>query len=284
MDISFIIVSYNTCGLLRDCLKSVFGKTEDVSYEVIVVDNDSKDNSCEMVENEFPEARLVRSKVNLGFGKANNLGLSHAQGKYVLFLNSDCVLINNASKVLYDVMEGYADCAACGGNLFNSGYETVHAYGYFNSPKRYFLKVSGLRYFIDNPRNDDDRESTHEVEQLIGADLMVRKSVLDEVGVFDERFFLYCEESELQFRIRKAGYKIMYTPDAKIFHFEGASTKQNKAFRRHTIIKSEYLFFRLCYPNVPRLFLRLLCTLPNLYRCLKSPGYTVKALKYVWTT
>lgn len=284
MEISVIIISYNTSELLNDCLRSVFQNTVGLSFEVIVVDNNSKDDSCQMVETLYPQVKLIRSCTNLGFGKANNIGISQAKGKYVFLLNSDCVLINNAIKILHDLMERVGHCAVSGGNLFNREMKPVHAYGCFNSPMRYFLRITGLRYLLKNTGNEEKRDRLTEVEQIVGADLMIRKSVLDEVGVFDERFFLYCEESELQFRIRKKGYGIVYTPEAKIFHLEGASTKKNKKLRRYTIIKSEYLFLSICYPEVPKTILRLLCTVPNLYRCFHSPCHVIKALKFVWST
>jgi hypothetical protein len=121
MDVSIIIVNYNTSELLKDCINSVLKKTQNVKYELIVIDNASSDCSIKMMKNEFPSIKLIESKENLGFGRANNLGARYATGKYLLLLNTDTLLINNAINILFDFMEKDTKqtIAACGGNLYN---------------------------------------------------------------------------------------------------------------------------------------------------------------------
>lgn len=284
MDVSIILVNYNTKQLAKECIQSIYEKTHDLSFEIIMIDNNSSDGSVEAIKQSFPDVIIIANPKNSGFGSANNLGIKISKGKYVLLLNTDTILINNAIKELFDFIEKNEECAVVGGNLFDKDMKEVHSYGFLDNPKDNLLKIIGLKCLLKNKKNDSNRIVEQEVEQVIGADMLIRKKVLDQVGLFDERFFLYREESELQHRIRQAGYKIFYTPEAKIYHLEGASTKKNKKFRRQTIAQSEFLYFSLCYPSVPLIALRILCTLPQLYRLFSAPTYTLKALKYIWTT
>jgi len=283
MDVSIVLVNYNTKQLTIDCLQSIYEKTYGVNFEVFVVDNASQDGSSDVIKELFPQVKLIENPENIGFGRANNVGIKNSNGKYVFLLNTDTVLINNAVKILFDFMEKTPEAGACGGNLFDADREPVHSFGFLKTPIEHLIRFLGFRYLCKRIKNNTNRGKLQEVGQIIGADLMLRKSVLDEVGVFDERFFLYFEESELQCRIQKAGHKIFYIPDAFIFHFEGGSSKKNKKFRRQIIAQSEYLYFSLCYNSYPKILLKLLCTIPQLYRLIISPSYTFKALKYIWS-
>jgi GT2 family glycosyltransferase len=283
MDVSIILVNYNTKQLTIDCLESIYEKTSGVDFEVFVVDNASQEDSIESIKEAFPQVKLIKNPENIGFGRANNVGIKKSVGRYVFLLNTDTVLINNAVKVLFDFMEENPEVGACGGNLFDADREPVHSFGYLKTPIDHLMRFSGFRYFYKCKKNDVNRGKLRQVEQIIGADLMLRKSVLDEVGIFDERFFLYFEESELQYRIQKAGHKIFYVPDAFIFHFEGGSSKKNKNFRRQIITQSEYLYFSLCYDSYPKNVLRILCSIPQIYRFVYSPVNTFYALKYIWS-
>ncbi len=284
MDVSIILVNYNTKDLTLECISSIYEKTSGIDFEIFVVDNASQDGSALAIKETFPNVKLIENKENIGFGRANNIAIKQSNAKYVFLLNTDTILINNAVKILFDIIESDEKIGACGGNLFDKEMNHVHSYGYLNTPKRSLLRLLGLRYFLKDFKNDLERDKFQEVEQVIGADLMLRKDMLDKIGSFNEKFFLYFEESELQHRIKKAGYKILYTPEAKIFHLEGASTKQNKKFRRQIITESEYLYFSLCFPEIPKIFLRLLCTIAQLYRLFTAPSYTFKAFKYIWNT
>ncbi len=283
MDVSIILVNYNTEQLTLDCLHSIYKKTSGVEFEVFVVDNASLNDPSNAIKAAFPQVKLIKNQKNIGFGRANNIAIKQSSGKYVFLLNTDTALINNAVKVLFDFMEKYPQAGACGGNLFDDKMDPVHSFGFLKTPKSYLFRLLGLRYLCKREKNDTNRGKLQQVGQIIGADLMLRKSVLDEVGIFDERFFLYFEESELQFRIQKAGYKIFYIPDAFIFHFEGGSSKRNKKFRRQIITQSEYLFFTLCYDFYPKMILRILCTIPQIYRFLLAPVNTFRAMKYIWS-
>ena len=232
MDISVIIVNYNTKELIKNCLKSVFEKTNGVDFEVYVVDNNSHDGSCEMIEQEFPQVKLLKNKENKGFGAANNIAIRESRTKYVFLLNSDTVLLNNAVKIFFDFMEKPENqkVSCCGGNLYKEDLTYGFSYGNFPTVESVFFKRFYLhKFFKDYYRkkfNQGETESTKfikEVDYVSGANMFLRKSVLDEVGLFDENFFLYYEETELTYRMHKNGYKSVIIPDAQILHLTGAS-------------------------------------------------------------
>lgn len=271
MDISVIIVSYNTSELTRNCLKSVYDKTKDVDFEVIVIDNNSDDDSVKMIETEFPEVKIIANKQNLGFGKANNQGIELSEAKYVFLLNSDTLLLNNAIKILYDFMEKEENynVACCGGALYNNDLSNQISYGRFPTIKSllYYYSLAKIypetykdKYFMAGILKDDNPIV---VDYVTGADMLIRKSVLDKTGYFDKDFFLYFEETELCSRFIKSGYKNMIYPNAKIIHLCGQSPLNE---RKEAIFnKSMYLymkkhrgkFYTLIYKSLAVLFKRI---------------------------
>ena len=280
-DVSIILVSYNTKEFTKNCLKSIFEKTTDVDFDVYVVDNNSIDGTCEMIKSDFPEVHLIENKENLGFGNANNLAINVSESKYLFLLNTDTSLINNAVKILYDFMEQHPEAGACGGNLYNKEGNNVHSYGYFPTLKSEIIRLFNLGMFFpdeqlkikDNGENLQNLKK--EVDIIIGADLFLRKSVIDNVGGFDKDFFLYDEESELQYRIKKSGYKIYIIPESKIYHFEGKSTKDRLSTRRFKMI-SKILFFKKCYGKKELSLFKFIYYLSNSYRIIEHPIATFK--------
>ncbi|MDR2406843.1 MAG: glycosyltransferase family 2 protein [Bacteroidales bacterium] len=221
MDVSIIIVGYNTKALLKQCLISVFEKTQDIDFEVIVVDNASCDGSQQMLKEDFPNVLLIESPENLGFGRANNEGIKIAKGRNILFLNPDTLLLNNAIKILSDYLDENELAGACGGNLYDEFMKPTLSYAMKFPSISEKLRIYKLLNWKNREFNSTMK--TMEVACIIGADLMIRKSVLDEVGIFSDRFFMYDEELELCFRIHKARYKLISVPFAKIQHLEGKS-------------------------------------------------------------
>lgn len=230
-DVSIIIVNYNTCELLTKCIQSIYSITSDVDFEIIVVDNDSVDNSVETLQSKFKEVKLIQSSSNLGFGKANNLGLKVASGRNIFFLNSDTLLLNNAIKILSDYIDSNPEVGICGGNLYTSTLAEANSFcrimpGIFSEINVMSLtKISKLIYGKNSSFNYT--LNPLEVAYITGADMMIPKQILDKVGGFDPDFFLYFEETELTLRIKKAGYMVKSVPAAKIIHLEGASSKDN---------------------------------------------------------
>jgi len=219
IDVSIIIVNYNTKELLKQCLKSVFEKTQNIDFEVIVVDNVSKDGSQQMIKNEFSNVTLIESNENLGFGRANNSGAKIAQGKYLFFLNPDTILINNAVKILFDFMEKNQNCGICGGNIFDENLKPILSYGWLPN---ILDELTGL--FSIKHENFNHSDKPKKVRCITGADLMIRKEIFDVINGFDSDFFMYHEELELTHRVKKLGYLVYNVPQANIIHLEGQST------------------------------------------------------------
>lgn len=228
MDVSIIIVNYNTKELTAQTINSVYKMTRGISFEVILVDNASIDGSKDYFQTDN-RINYIYSEENLGFGRANNLGLSIAKGRNILFLNPDTVLINNAIKILSDYIDQHNNVGACGGNLYNEdmkpaiSYRRVFpgildelSYLFFHIPEKLFCRKSRIHNYTNKPLN---------VANISGADLMVKKCVLNKVGYFSPVYFMYYEETDLCFRISKARYRIVSVPTARIQHLEGKSFK-----------------------------------------------------------
>ncbi len=252
MDVSIILVSYNTKDLTINCLKSVYEKTKELDFEIIVVDNNSQDGSVEMLEEEFPNIKLIKNKENKGFGSANNIAIKQAEGKYIFLLNTDTILDNNAIKIFFDFMEKEENqnAGACGGNLYDENSNRIHSSGKLPSIKRIAFTSIGLNLIFKNFYKKtfctDDAKEVNKVTKtgfITGADLFLRKSVIDKTGSFDEDFFMYYEDSELQYRIQKSGYLIYIVPNARIYHLT-KTPKTSTIDLVKKLRKNEYLYFK----------------------------------------
>ncbi|AWK07244.1 glycosyltransferase family 2 protein [Flavobacterium crocinum] len=245
-NVSIIIVNYNTKKLTNDCIQSIFKVTQDVKYEIVLVDNGSTDGSAEYFEN-YNGIIFIKSGKNLGFGKANNLGYEVSSGKYVFLLNSDTVLLNNAVKIFYETMECLPKNVACiGAPLVAADKKTITtSYGKFPEFKDIFKALFNL--YIGKLLNKSIIEpgtqkvaSPIDVDYITGADLFIRRNVIDECGLFCPDFFMYFEETELQLRYNKSRYKSQLVPGPEIIHLE-PSLKERKKKRYTTIHR--YIFF-----------------------------------------
>ena len=206
MDVSIIILSYNTCALLRDCLNSIYVKEHGYSYEIFVVDNASSDDSCVMVEKDFPKVHLLRNSKNLGFSKANNQAIRESKGKYILLLNSDTVLKNNAGGIMYEFMQAHSRAAVCGPLLLNADGTVQQSIDTHSTATSMLSRLilggyrnRSLRFFQDKYRPGAfDYSKTTRIPDgwLTGACLMVRRSVFDQVGLLDERYVFAMEDAD----------------------------------------------------------------------------------------
>ncbi|TBO43315.1 glycosyltransferase family 2 protein [Pedobacter kyonggii] len=231
MDLSFIIINYNTTALTLACLDSIYLHTKKNKFEVIVIDNASPDASINKLKILYPETILIICENNIGFGRANNLAIERATGKYIFLLNSDTLLISDAAAVFFNYMEDVKNLqvACCGGALIGADGCDMVSYGNFPSFREAFSSLGFLKfyknyyskYLSSGVLNYSER--IRSVDYLCGADMFLRKSVLKEIGVFDPEFFLYFEEVELSLRMRKAKYLSVILPDVKIIHYESAS-------------------------------------------------------------
>lgn len=235
IDASVVIVSFNTRDVLRECLQTLAKESEGVSYETIIVDNASRDGSADMVEREFPDARLIRSQINLGFAAANNLGFPLAQGRYVVLLNSDAFLRHGALALAVKRMDADPRIGLAGARLIGRDDSWQPSARMFPSLMNDLLTISGLsakyphsHFFGRFDRTWADQNEPAEVDWVPGAFSIIPRSVLEKVGYFDTNFFLYYEEVDLCRRIKASGYSIWYWPDVVVVHLGGESSKTVK--------------------------------------------------------
>jgi len=248
MEVSIIIVNYNTISLLCDAIDSILKKKTGILYEIIVVDNNSSDNSEKIIPQKYGN-KVVYLKLpeNIGFGRANNEGMKIAKGEKLFLLNPDTILRNNAAKILSDYMNEHPKVGVCGGNLFDEGGNPAYSFMpvfpsilweidmlFYNFP---FKLVWGKHYWFNKTGK------ARNVAHITGADMMVRKEIVEKTGGFDPDFFMYGEETEWIYRIKKLGYQIVSVPQAEITHLEGKSF--SKDFVRAQMIRSGInLFYR----------------------------------------
>ncbi|MCK5876547.1 MAG: glycosyltransferase family 2 protein [Candidatus Marithrix sp.] len=230
--ISVIIVSFNTCALLRDCLNTLIKETGNITNEILVIDNASKDDSAVMVMTEFPKVKLIRSNENLGFAAANNLGFKQAQGDYIILLNSDAFLQPHAIERSLAYMQANHKIGIGGARLTNQDGSWQPSARKFPSLLNHFLIISGLankysqsKFFGRMDRTWANIDLAASIDWVPGAFSIMPRKTLEKIGYFDERFFLYCEEVDLCKRFKAAGYEVYYWPDVVVIHLGGESSK-----------------------------------------------------------
>ena len=246
MDVSIIIVNYRSAQMIIDCVESILKKTSGITYEIIVVDNASGDNSETILKSTLGDSiTVISAGENLGFGKANNLGAGYAKGRYLFLLNPDTLLVNNAIKILYDYIKENSKTGVVGGNLFSPGMMAAPSYCMefddLNTERRkaswrviLYGKIKqkvtlgkSKRVFKDEFNYSGEIKK---VAYIFGADMMIPKKLFENVGGFDKDFFMYAEEEELSWRITRLGYDIISIPQAQIIHLEGATVKKQDEF------------------------------------------------------
>ncbi len=236
MQLTVIIVNYNVRYFLEQCLHSTL---KAIAYsgtvaEIIVVDNNSADNSVSYLQSKFPQVKFIINETNNGFAKACNQGLAIAKGQYILFLNPDTILPEDCFSICINFFKAHDDAGAIGVKMLDGhGRFLKESKRAFPSPVTSFFKLSGLAKLFSQSKlfsryhlGHLNKNENHVVDVLAGAFMMVRKDVLDTVGGFDETFFMYGEDVDLSYRIQKAGYKNYYVADTSIIHFKGESTKK----------------------------------------------------------
>jgi len=244
MDLSIVIVNWNTEAFLRDCLKSVFGTVEGIAFEVIVVDNASSDGSVAMLKVEFPQVRRIENYENRGFAAANNQAFRIMAGRYALLLNSDTVLTEGAVRELYTFMEEHPEAVMACGQLLNADGSKQNSIAAFPTLLSLLVNMPLLEILFPARYPGKRQEYRHpiEVDSGIGACLIVRKSAIDGVGGLDERYFFFFEETDWARTMREAGWKIYHVPTARIYHFQGKSVGADVRSRIH-FYRSRYLYF-----------------------------------------
>ncbi|WP_411768305.1 glycosyltransferase family 2 protein [Winogradskyella sp. A3E31] len=229
MKLSVIILNYNVRYFLELCLQSVEVAIADLDAEIIVVDNNSIDDSCAMVKSNFPKVRLIKNKENYGFAKGNNIGVKDAKGEYVCVLNPDTVVAEDTFTTILEFADSKTNLGIVGCQLIDGrGKYLPESKRNVPTPKVAFEKLIGndKNYYA----NHLERESIGEVDILVGAFMMLKRSIFNEVGGFDERYFMYGEDIDLSYSIKKAGYINYYYGATTILHFKGESTLKNKKY------------------------------------------------------
>jgi len=231
MDVSVIIVNWNTRGLLRDCLESVYEQTGDVDVEVIVVDNASTDGSVEMVRSDFESVKLIENAENRGFATANNQGIAVAKGRYVLLLNSDTVVLDSAVAKAVRFADAHPRAAVTGCRVLNPDRTLQPTCFMFPSILNMLLSSTYLyklfpssRFFGRERMTWWDRNDVRQVDVVTGCFMLVRREAIDGVGMLDEQFFMYAEETDWCYRFKKNDWEVVFTPVAQIIHLGGQST------------------------------------------------------------
>ena len=273
IDLSIIIVNYNTKNLLQKCLESVLSSITNYKFEVLVSDNGSTDGSIEMIKQFFsayaeasadrPQVKLIENKANLGFSKGNNVAIKQTQGRYILLLNSDTEVRPDTFDLSIKYLDEHEDVGILGAKvLLPDGTLDKACRRKFPNPWNSFLRLFGLKklsdYNIDKPINQET-----EVDAVMGAYLMIRKSVIDKIGLLDEEYFMYGEDLDWCWRAKEAGYKVVYYPSAEITHFKYGSSQVIPVFiikqahqamkifyRKHYAQKYNWLFSQLVYLGI----------------------------------
>jgi hypothetical protein len=233
VDVSIMVVAWNVHDFVRDCLESVFAETEGLSFEVIYVDNASEDGSVEMVRERFPSVRIIENSENLGFIKANNQAIEVSRGRYVLLLNSDTVVLDGAIQKTVAFTDEHPEAAVVGCRVLNPDRTLQRACFMYPSTLNTLLGATGLRQAFSRSRFFGrermtwwDFDEVRQVQTVCGCFALVRMTAIEQVGVMDEIYFVYGDDPDWCYRFEKAGWKNLFTPDARIIHFGGQTTKQ----------------------------------------------------------
>ncbi|PIR66451.1 MAG: glycosyltransferase family 2 protein [Parcubacteria group bacterium CG10_big_fil_rev_8_21_14_0_10_36_14] len=269
MDLSIIIVNWNTRQLLEGCLDSIYKNTHNINFDIFVVDNASHDNSAEMVEEKFSQVHLIKNNKNVGFATANNQAIRQATGKYILILNPDTLILSNTIEHALEIIKNYPEIGILGPKTLDKNkniQKTVRrdpnilSQLFFPSQmKKLFPNWGPIKKYYFNDF-DYDKESL--VPQLQGSCLLINRELFQKIGFFDEKFFIWFEEVDLCLRTRKAEYKILYSPDIEIIHYGGESFMQINTIKKQALYSRSMLYY--FYKNKPKWqwFILLLFKLP----------------------
>ena len=230
VDLSFIVVSWNAKQYLMECLKSIEKEASGFRHEIIVVDNGSSDGSVEILQENFPGVRLICNGMNLGFAKANNIGIQKSQGKYICLINSDITLLDGCLHTMVHFMDMHPPIGILGPRILNSDFTKQDSCKYFPTLVNEFFRAIAMDTIFTGTRfnavlkSHSSPDVTTKVDVLSGCFWMVRKEAFIQVGLFDERFFIYAEDKDLCKRFKEYGWEVVYNPAAQAIHYGGGSS------------------------------------------------------------
>jgi hypothetical protein len=265
MDVSIIVVAWNVRKLLHDCLKSVYDQTEGVDFEVIYVDNASQDGSVDMVKSEFPEVKIIQNERNEGFIRANNQAIGIAEGRYVLLLNSDTVVLDNAIAKTVKFADEHPEAAVIGCKVLSPDKTLRRTCFMYPSLLNMFLSATYLckifpksRFFGRERMTWWDFDDVREVETISGCFSLVRKEAIKDVGVMNETYYVYGDDPDWCYRFKKNGWKILFSPEAEIIHYGGQTTKHMSREFKLQLYGSRLIFIKLHKNGLTFMLARLL--------------------------
>lgn len=275
-DLSIVIVNYNTCDFLRECLISVYQNQGDITFNVIVVDNNSPDNSAQMVSTEFPQTELIASKINGGFAYANNLGLRQAgfakdgqpqpnAPRYALLLNPDTVLPPTGLVDMLHFMDTHPEAGAAGPKLvLTDGSLDLACRRSFPTPEVSFYRMMGLSKLFPQHQTFGrynmtytDPDKLMEVDSVVGAFMLVRREAIAQAGLLDETYFMYGEDIDWAYQIKANGWKIYYNPAVEVKHVKRAASRKS-AKAQIEFYRAMDIFYRKYYADTTPLWLHAL--------------------------
>ncbi len=250
--LSIIIVNFNAEMFLVECLDSIYAQTKQISFDIWVVDNNSIDASVSMIRRNYPLVNLIENKENPGFARANNDAIRKCTGDYVLLLNPDTLILENAIEKMVKFLDKNPRTGIAGCKVLNAdGTLQLACRRSIPTPSVAFFRLTGLSRLFPNSKMMAeynltylDTDKPHEVDAVSGAFLMIRRKVIDNIGTLDERFFMYGEELDWCLRTKNAGWKVMYYPDAEIIHYKGECSKSNSRKAAFEFYRSMYLFHK----------------------------------------
>jgi GT2 family glycosyltransferase len=252
MSLSIVIVNYNTERLLKGCLESVYAGANGTPLDIWVVDNHSRDGSVAMLKSLFPTVRVIENDANVGFSRANNLVVAQSRSDYILLLNPDTVILEDAIERMVRFMDAHPEAGIAGCKVLNrDGTLQLACRRRIPTPEVAFYRLTGLSKLFPQSRimakynmTYESPDRMHEVDAVSGAFLMIRRQVVEKIGLLDERFFMYGEELDWCLRAKRAGWAVLYYPDAQILHYKGESTKYNSRKAAVEFYRAMYLFHR----------------------------------------
>ncbi len=288
MKLSVIIVNYNVKHFLEQCLFSVLKAAEKTETEIIVVDNHSADGSVQMVAEKFPQVQLIANEKNLGFSAANNIGIRQSKGEYVLLLNPDTVVEEDSFSKITAYMDSHPEAGGLGVKMIDGkGRFLPESKRGLPTPAVAFYKIFGLSRLFPKSKKFNryhlgylSPDKTHEVEVLSGAFMLLRKSVLDKIGLLDDSFFMYGEDIDMSYRITQAGFKNIYFSGTTIIHYKGESTKKGSLNYVMIFYRAMQIFARKHFSKKRASMFSLLINLAIYFRASMSLIYRVVKVSF----
>ena len=279
MQISIIIVNWNTRELLADCIESIYVSPPEGKFDIWVVDNFSSDGSPAMIRESFPEVNFIENNENVGFAKANNQALRISQSEYVLLLNPDTVVKSNAISELILFLDNNPDAGIAGARLINpDGTLQISAFPFPTLFREFWrmFHIDSVVCLSNYPMKNWDQDQAREIDTLLGACMLIRREALIQFGLFDEEYFIYSEEVDLCTRLNDAGWRLYWVPSAVVIHYSGRSTQQVSEDVFLRLYEGRILYFRKHHSKLSVFVYKLILFAATITRLVLTPFILVK--------